>query len=129
MRPNIHETMIELAFVWSKRGTCAKKQVGCVIVDEKGYVLSSGYNGQPRGMTHCTHNDACPAFYNVELSCVAIHAEINALIRCPDVEKAFSIYITEKPCEKCLLAIKNTAIRNVIYPDGRGDYYFLPIGR
>lgn len=129
MRPILHETMLELAFVWSKRGTCAKKQVGCVIADKKGYVLSSGYNGQPRGMTHCTNSNPCPAYYNNEMSCVAIHAEINALIRCQDVEKAFSIYITEKPCEKCLLAIKNTAIKNVIYPDDKGDYCFMPIGK
>lgn len=129
MRPTIHETMLELAHVWAKRGTCAKRQVGCVIVDKQGYVLSSGYNGQPRGMTHCTHKEPCPAFYNHEMSCVAIHAEINALIRCPDVEKAYAIYITAPPCDKCRLAIQNTAIQVIVYPDHRGDYYIEKIGR
>jgi dCMP deaminase len=129
MRPSINETMLEIAHVWSKRATCAKRQVGAVIVDATGHVLSSGYNGQPRGYTHCTPDSPCPAYHNADLSCVAIHAEINALIRCPDVNKAFAIYITTKPCDKCMLAIKNTAIELVFYPDGRGDYYMEKIKR
>lgn len=128
-RPKLDETLLELAFVWSKRATCCKLQVGCVIADINGHVLSSGYNGQPRGMYHCTINNPCPAYYNTELSCVAIHAEINALIRCPDVEKAHSIYVTTKPCAKCMLAIQNTAIKRIIYPNGRGDFYIENIGR
>ena len=129
MRPLLHETMLELAFAWSKRGTCAKRQVGCVIADIKGNVISSGYNGQPRGTIHCTLEAPCPAFDNADLSCVAIHAEINALIRCADVDKAHTIYVTTEPCEKCMLAIKNTAIEKVIYPNPRGSFWILKIGR
>lgn len=129
MRPTLNETMFEIAQAWAKRGTCAKRQVGAVIIDATGHVLSSGYNGQPRGFKHCTIDNPCVAFHNHDMSCVAIHAEINALIRCPDVNKAFAIYVTTKPCEKCMLAIQNTAIELVYYPDGRGDYYMEKIGR
>lgn len=117
MRPNLHETMLELAFVWAKRATCCKRHVGCIIADANGHVLSSGYNGQPRGMLHCEPDFPCPAYENADLSCVAIHAEINALIRCPDVEKAHTIYVTTKPCAKCMLAIQNTAIQTLVYFD------------
>lgn len=129
MRPSIHETMLELAHVWAKRGTCAKRKVGCVIVDKLGHVISSGYNGQPRGMTHCTEENPCPAFDNADLSCVAIHAEINALIRCPDIEKAYAIYITTAPCDKCRLAIQNTVIEKIFYYDENRGYCMDKIGR
>jgi dCMP deaminase len=129
MRPSLHETMIELAFVWAKRGSCAKRKVGCVIVNKLGHVISSGYNGQPRGMVHCTEENPCPAFDNADLSCVAIHAEINALIRCPDIEKAYAIYITTPPCDKCRLALQNTAIEKIYYYDENRGYCMDIIGR
>jgi dCMP deaminase len=115
MRPTIDETMMEIAHVLAKRGTCLKKQVGAVVIDIDGIILSTGYNGQPRGDVHCAPLTPCPAYLDATLSCKAIHAETNALLRCPDLEKADTIYITEMPCEKCLLLIKNTNIRQIIY--------------
>jgi dCMP deaminase len=123
------KTMLEIAAVWAKRGTCAKRQVGCVIADYKGYIIASGYNGQPRGYPHCDKDTPCNAFTNPTLSCMAIHAEMNALMRCPNVDIAFSIFITEKPCDKCRLMIMNTGIEAIYYPDGRGDYYVEHIKR
>jgi len=118
MRPTIDETMLEIANVLAKRGTCLKKTVGCVVTDSNGIILSTGYNGQPRGDVHCAPLTPCPAYLDATLSCKAIHAEVNALMRCPDIEKAAVIYITEAPCEKCLLMIKNTTIRTIVYTFG-----------
>lgn len=124
-RPPINNTFLDLAEVWSKRGTCAKRQVGAVIVDAMGYQLSSGYNGQPRGEDHCTKENPCPAFRNPGLSCNAIHAEINALINCPKIDKAFAIYVTTKPCDKCMLSIRNSAIELVYYPDENSFHGYI----
>jgi len=121
MRPTIDETMLEIAQVLAKRGTCMKKQVGAVITDEYGNILSTGYNGQPRGDMHCEPLTPCPAYLDANLSCKAIHAETNALLRCPDIEKAVVIYITEAPCEKCRLMIRNTGIELIIYLDTFGN--------
>lgn len=129
MRPTIHETIFEIANAWSKRGTCAKRQVGAVIIDAKENVIASGYNGQPRSYTHCTPENPCPAFTNADLSCVAIHAEINALMRCADIDKAYAIYVTTEPCEKCMLAIKNTNIVFVLYPDKYNGFIMRRITR
>jgi dCMP deaminase len=107
--------MLEIAKILAKRGTCAKKQVGAVITDVHGVILSTGYNGQPRGDRHCDVMFPCEAYLDANLSCKAIHAEMNALLRCPDVEKASAIYITEKPCMKCEMLIKNTAITRIVY--------------
>lgn len=115
MRPTIDETMMEIAHVLAKRGTCLKKQVGAVVTDNAGIILSTGYNGQPRGDVHCAPLTPCPAYLDANLSCKAIHAEVNALMRCPDIEKAAVIYITEAPCEKCWLLIRNTNIRRLVF--------------
>lgn len=118
MRPGLDQTMLDVAVVMSARGTCEKKHVGCVLVDTFGNILATGYNGQPRGAPHCDRVHPCPAFLDGNLSCSAIHAEINALIRCPDPEKIHTAYVTEKPCDKCLLALKNTACKQVMFDDG-----------
>lgn len=115
MRPSIIETMIDIAVTLSKRGTCAKKHVGCVVTDDNGIILSTGYNGQPRGHRHCDVMFPCEAYLDANLSCKAIHAETNALLRCPDLEKARNIYITEAPCEKCRMLIENTGIQRIYY--------------
>jgi dCMP deaminase len=113
--------MMEIAHVLAKRGTCAKKQVGCVITDASGIILSTGYNGQPRGHMHCDIMFPCEAYLDANLSCKAIHAETNALLRCPDLEKARRIYITEAPCEKCRMLIENTGIQEIFYVGENGQ--------
>lgn len=49
----------------SKRATCLKASVGCVLCDSRGRVLSTGYNGVARGQHHCNAvgyvNPAVPA--------------------------------------------------------------------
>lgn len=117
MRKQLYHIMLDIAYVLAQRATCIKKQVGCVITDEKQNIISTGYNGQPRGFKHCIKEQPCQAALDPNLSCMAIHAEINALIRCADPDKIHNVYITYKPCQKCVLAIANTNCRYVIYPD------------
>ena len=115
MRPSIDETMISIASVLSKRGTCLKRRVGCVITDSHGNILSTGYNGQPRGMPHCDSYSPCLAYADTTLSCKAVHAEMNAIARCPDIDKINTVYITEACCEKCLMVIQNTSTKRIVY--------------
>jgi len=118
-RPTIEQTMLSIAIVLSLRGTCCKKQVGAVATDKPGNILSTGYNGQPRGHFHCNLVTPCPAYLDGNLSCQAIHAEMNMLMRCPDIDKIHSVYITEAPCAKCELLIRNTACKEIIWPEGQ----------
>jgi len=109
--------MMAIALNLAQRGTCAKKQVGCVLVDTYGNILATGYNGQPRGKPHCDMVNPCEAYLDGTLSCQAIHAEMNALLRCADVERIYTAYITEVPCVKCMLLLQNTACRQVVWDD------------
>lgn len=124
MRPSIDETMIQIAQTLALRGTCAKKRVGAVVTDANGIILSTGYNGQPRGHRHCDIMFPCEAYLDANLSCKAIHAETNALLRCPDLEKARNIYITEAPCEKCRMLIENTGIQRIHYLNASGKLVY-----
>jgi len=117
--------MLKIASLLADRGTCRKKQVGCVLVDTHGNVIATGYNGQPRGQPHCDVINPCPAYLDANLSCHAIHAEMNALIRCHDVEKIYTAYVTEEPCSKCMLLLQNTGCRQVVWIDEQGSQRVL----
>lgn len=53
MRPTKDQWALQLARVTAKRATCLRRQVGCVLVNAKGHVLSTGYNGVAAGESHC----------------------------------------------------------------------------
>lgn len=118
MRPTFHDTMLDVAWVLSKRSTCARKMVGCVLVDENGRVLSTGYNGVPPGVQHCDDfpcpgADAKPG-QGLDL-CEAVHAEANALLYCPDVRRIHRVYCTHSPCLACVKLLLSSSAREVIF--------------
>lgn len=53
MRLSSDEWALQIAEVTALRGTCARRQVGCVLTNERGIVLATGFNGVPRGVRHC----------------------------------------------------------------------------
>ena len=50
--PSWDEYFMEITQLVSKRSTCLRKKVGAVIVKDK-KILTTGYNGVPRGLPHC----------------------------------------------------------------------------
>ena len=60
MRPNKDKIFLEIASKLAERGTCIRKQVGCVITDIHGYITSTGYNGVARGLPHCNEELLIP---------------------------------------------------------------------
>lgn len=125
-RPARHFSMMEIASVISRRSTCGRRQVGCVLVDAHGRVLSMGHNGAPRGEPHCVDRP-CPGRdaatgQGLEL-CEATHAEANALLFCPDVMKIHTCYATTAPCLHCVKLLMNTSCETIIYLD---DYTQRP---
>lgn len=53
MRPSRDEWAMSLAKLTAKRATCLRREVGAVILNERGHVLATGYNGVAAGMPHC----------------------------------------------------------------------------
>ena len=52
-RPAWDDYFMAMARVVATRASCDRKHVGAVLVGPDRTVLSSGYNGSPRGLPHC----------------------------------------------------------------------------
>jgi dCMP deaminase len=124
MKTNFHrltkdEYFLTLAQLVAKRSNCYKRQVGCVLVDAQDNILSTGYNGVPRGIKHCKigqcFKDTGEPFY----TCHSIHAEQNALIICHAPRLIHKCYITYAPCNSCLAMLLNTGCDEIIYSEER----------
>lgn len=120
-RLDIHTVMMKVAHCFAQRSTCIRRSVGAVISTQANQVLSAGYNGVSSGLPHCIDRPCDGASFNSGRGldiCEAIHAEINAIIQCNDIDSAYNIYCTTAPCVGCIKALINTPIRNVYYAEG-----------
>ena len=99
MRPEWDDYFVEIAKVVSSRSTCLRRRYGAVIVKDR-VIISTGYNGSPRGIKNCIDLNKCirqeqniPSGERYEL-CEAVHAEQNAIINGPPERmKGATIYI------------------------------------
>ena len=127
-RPTWDEYFMELTEVVAKRSTCLRRKVGAIIVKEK-RVLTTGYNGAPSGLDHCSEagcirdEKEVPSGQRHEL-CRGLHAEQNAIIQAAlhgSSIKDAELYCTHQPCIFCTKMIINSGIKKVIfagsYPD------------
>lgn len=112
------------AVVASWGGTCRRRRVGCVLVDNQKHIKATGYNGVPTGQEHCL-DVPCPgaeAPMGERLEdCYATHAEINAFLQLQSYVAPLTLYCTVMPCRGCAKAISNTDVTRVVvmrrYPD------------
>lgn len=126
-RPSWDEWGLELARAVSTRADCSRRKVGAVLMTADHTVVSTGYNGSASGEPGCLTDGACPrgssdvapgSSYDTGAgSCIAIHAEQNALLRASwDDMKGSTMYITDEPCEGCRRMLSGTPIERVVSP-------------
>lgn len=115
---------LKMAYLVAERATCVRRSVGCILVNSKGHVIATGYNGVGRGQTHCIDKPCQGA----ELKsgegldvCRAIHAEQNALLQCKDVYDIQRVYCTTSPCMHCLKLLLNTSAKDIIFGEKYSD--------
>ena len=139
------DTYLNVAEAFAYRSTCLKRKYGAVIVKDD-VVVSTGYNGSPRGYTNCCDTGSGPRIernlhqgQGYEL-CRAIHAEQNALLNCSREQTlGADLYLAgvnpednsihrAKPCPLCARLIIQAGIRDVILRTGpeAGDYEVVP---
>lgn len=113
-RPSWDEYFITLATLASKRSSCERLQVGCIIVKDN-RVISTGYNGHIKGAPHKSkvvdgHEQ------------MTIHAEANAIAdsasRGIEIKNSIA-YITHYPCINCTKLLIASGINKIIY---KSDY-------
>lgn len=124
-RPSWDEYFMMMAEVAATRGNCIKRRVGAVLVLNR-QILSTGYNGTPKGITNCC-DGGCPRGAGVADSgsglteCIAVHAEENAIIQAAAHGvsiRGATLYCTLCPCQFCARAIINAGIVEVVYRYG-----------
>ena len=110
---DIHQYHCAVAEVIALKSTCLDKQVGCLLVDKHNNILATGYNGNPQGYPHCTDLGYCVK--EKGQPCLAIHAEMNAIIKCADIQAIDRLYVTLSPCIDCLKVLLNTGCKHIYY--------------
>ncbi len=121
---------MSIARVVASRSNCVKRKVAAVVtVDRR--IISTGYNGTPRGTRNCNEG-GCPRCNQLAEGgtrldeCLCSHAEENAITQAAyhGVSlKGATIYSTFSPCLQCTKMIINSGLVEVVY---QSDY---PLGR
>ena len=147
MRPTKDEWALKLALVTAQRATCTLKQVGCVLLNARGHVLATGYNGTAASLPHCEHPPApvcqvcrkplpwykdrysevcsyCSSWTFLDTdtiqlpgTCEVIHAEQNSLLQCRNVYDIDSAYVTAEPCVTCAKLLLNTSCQRIVFKE------------
>ena len=127
-RPGNDQYFMNMAKLVSTRSTCTRRHVGAVIVKDK-RVLSTGYNGSPKGTKHCEELGCIREQMNIPSGtrhelCRGVHAEQNAVTQAAyfgvSVNGA-TIYTTTYPCSMCAKILINAGIREIVYDEGYVD--------
>lgn len=121
----------------SKRSTCLKKNYGAIIV-KNDEIISTGYNGAPRGLCSCIERGKClrkNSDRGTDYSnCVSCHAEMNAIISASRQEMIDStMYLSGRtvegnyvedpsPCSICKRLIINAGIKKVFVRINKDTY-------
>ena len=131
---------LDIAETVTERATCLRRCWGAVIV-KNDEIISTGYNGAPRGRKNCTDVGFCireklniPRGERYEL-CRSVHAEQNAIISASrrdtigatlyivGVDAKTREYVEKSmPCAMCKRTIINSGIEKVIIRDNKEEY-------
>ena len=130
---DIAETVLE-------RSTCMRRCYGAIIV-KNDEIVSTGYNGAPRGRRNCLDLGYCtreamnvPSGERYEL-CRSVHAEMNAIISAARRDTlGATLYLAGREakdgtplhnatsCSMCRRVIINAGIERVVIREGENDY-------
>lgn len=128
MRPSWDQYFLEVTRVVATRSTCLRRQVGAVVVKDK-RILTTGYNGAPSGLAHCTERGclreqlAIPSGQRYEL-CRGLHAEQNAIIQGATYGVSLlgaTLYTTLEPCVTCAKMAINAGIVRIVFAQPFAD--------
>jgi len=111
---------MEVARTVATRATCPRASVGCVLVRDH-RILTTGYNGAPRGVAHCS-DVGCTV---VDGHCLrAMHAEANAIVQGAlhgvGLQGAIA-YCTHQPCVHCSKLLISAGVAKIVFGEDYPD--------
>lgn len=121
-RPSWDDYFMGIARVVAARSNCIRRKVAAIIVVDK-RIISTGYNGTPRGTRNCDEG-GCPRCSESPESgrrldeCLCSHGEENAIVQAAYhgiSVKGGVLYSTCSPCLICTKMIINAGISEVVY--------------
>ena len=138
---------LDIAQTVSERSTCLRRHYGAIIV-KNDEIISSGYNGAPRGRKYCADLNYCtreelkiPSGQRYEL-CRSVHAEANAIISASRsemlgatlymacVDPATGALIPDSTsCSMCRRTIINAGIERIVIRDTATEYRIVDVER
>lgn len=110
------EYFMGVALLAAERSKDPNTQVGACIIDNNNRIISTGYNGFPKGCS----DDEFPWNRNADKGETkyqfVVHAELNAILNAPGSSVAGSrLYVSLFPCNECAKAIIQSGVKEVIY--------------
>lgn len=136
---------LDIARTVAERSTCLRKMFGAIIVKDD-VIVSTGYNGAPRGRQNCSDINFCmrdklniPRGERYEL-CRSVHAEANAIIAaardrmlgatiymvCVD-SKTGELVSGTSSCMMCKRQIINAGISTVVIRDTDTEFRVINV--
>ena len=121
-RPSWDAYFMSIAQVVASRSNCVKRHVGAVIARDR-RIISTGYNGTPRGVRNCNEGGCprCNAFAESGTrldQCLCSHGEENAIIQAAYhgvSVRGGTLYTTFFPCLLCTKLVINAGLAEVVY--------------
>lgn len=107
-RPDRDTYFMLLARTASLRGTCSRRFVGAIAVDESHRTTGTGHNGSPPSIEHCYHpeGDDKPCL-------VSDHAEYNTIVH--GRARGHTLYCTDGACLRCAQLIVRAGFKRFVY--------------
>ena len=108
------EYFMGIAMLAAKRSKDPSTQVGACIVSQDNIIISTGYNGMPKGCS----DDEFPWERNGEETKYpyVVHAELNAILNANGRDlRGSKLYVALFPCNECAKAIIQSGVQEVVY--------------
>lgn len=108
------EYFMGIAMLAAMRSKDPNTQVGACIVNKDNIIVSTGYNGMPKGCS----DDEYPWERTGEATKYpfVVHAELNAILNAAGRNvRGSRIYVSLFPCNECAKAIIQSGIKEILY--------------
>ena len=108
------EYFMGIAMLAAKRSKDPSTQVGACIVSPDNIIISTGYNGMPKGCS----DDEFPWGRTGEETKYpfVVHAELNAILNANGRDlRGSRLYVALFPCNECAKAIIQSGVKEVVY--------------
>jgi dCMP deaminase len=110
LKPDWNTYFITLCFLVAQRSPDPRTKHGSVIVDKQNRIISTGYNGSPKGIEDWQIDWGTNEKYKY-----VCHSELNAILVAKQDLTDCTLYVTGPCCGDCAKKIIQSGIKKVVY--------------